>query len=154
MKPSRPNADSAKPNENRERNAARVDHGLQQSPIAAPRVGDAVRISVPRDGKTGPQMLHRDLPASEAEYRERYMTSLRMLNELRGKGIAAGVYTQTTDVEGEINGLMTYDRKVIKFPANQLAELHELLFTETPQKAAKADQPTKEACGEGPTDPE
>ena len=35
---------------------------------------------------------------------------------------------QTTDVEGEINGLMTYDRKVIKIPAKQLAELHEVLF--------------------------
>lgn len=29
-------------------------------------------------------------------------------------GVAAAVYTQTTDVEGEVNGLMTYDRKVIK----------------------------------------
>ena len=34
-----------------------------------------------------------------------------MLDELRRQGIAAGVYTQTTDVEGEINGLMTYDGK-------------------------------------------
>jgi hypothetical protein len=51
-----------------------------------------------------------------------------MLNELRKKGIAAGVYTQTTDVEGEINGLMTYDRKVIKIPAQELAELHKVLF--------------------------
>lgn len=30
------------------------------------------------------------------------------------KGYSAAVYTQTTDVEGEVNGLMTYDRKVIK----------------------------------------
>ena len=30
------------------------------------------------------------------------------------KGFSAAVYTQTTDVEGEVNGLMTYDRKVIK----------------------------------------
>ncbi|MBQ7709194.1 MAG: hypothetical protein IJT74_04660 [Bacteroidales bacterium] len=26
---------------------------------------------------------------------------------------SAGIYTQTTDVEGEVNGLMTYDRKVM-----------------------------------------
>ena len=38
-------------------------------------------------------------------------------------GIAGGVYTQTTDVEGEINGLITYDRKVVKIPAEELAEL-------------------------------
>ena len=30
------------------------------------------------------------------------------------QGCAAAVYTQTTDVEIEVNGLMTYDRKVIK----------------------------------------
>ena len=30
-------------------------------------------------------------------------------------GCSAAVYTQTTDCEGELNGLMTYDRKVVKF---------------------------------------
>jgi len=80
------------------------------------------------------------LPQNQEEYKDRYLTSLKMLNELRGRGIAAGVYTQTTDVEGEINGLMTYDRKVIKIPAEELAELHKVLFTETPQQAGKADQ--------------
>ncbi len=68
------------------------------------------------------------LPKNEDEYRERYVTSLKMLDDLRHDGIAAGVYTQTTDVEGEINGLMTYDRKVIKIPAEKLAKLHEALF--------------------------
>jgi len=68
------------------------------------------------------------LPKNKAEYKERYATSLKMLNELRHQGIAAGIYTQTTDVEGEINGLMTYDRKVIKIPAKELAKLHAVLF--------------------------
>lgn len=71
-----------------------------------------------------------DLPKTKAEYRERYVTSLNMLDDLRRRGIAAGIYTQTTDVEGEINGLMTYDRKVIKIPAAELSELHKKLFTE------------------------
>ena len=72
-----------------------------------------------------------DLPKTNAEYRERYATSIRMLNELRKKnGFSGGVYTQTTDVEGEINGLMTYDRKVIKIPAKDLAEIHKALFSE------------------------
>lgn len=69
------------------------------------------------------------LPKDEAEYKARYQKSLQLLDELRKRGIAAGVYTQTTDVEGEINGLMTYDRKVIKIPAKDLAKLHELLFS-------------------------
>ncbi len=72
------------------------------------------------------------LPENEAEYKERYVTSLNMLNELRGQGIAAGVYTQTTDVEGEINGLMTYDRKVIKIPAKELAEVAQSAVSEDP----------------------
>ena len=68
------------------------------------------------------------LPQNRAEYRARYETSLKMLNRLRQQGIAAGVYTQTTDVEGEINGLMTYDRQVIKIPAEELASMHAVLF--------------------------
>ena len=91
------------------------------------------------------------LPQSKEEYKERYVTSLRKLNDLRGQGIAAGIYTQTTDVEGEINGLLTYDRKVVKIPAKELAELHKVLFSETPQQAARADQFKKEAFIEVPT---
>jgi beta-galactosidase len=64
------------------------------------------------------------LPKDESEFLERYETSIRMLKELRKQGIAAGVYTQTTDVEIEINGLMTYDRKVVKIPADRLKKLH------------------------------
>jgi hypothetical protein len=43
---------------------------------------------------------------------------------------AAGVYSQTTDVELEINGLMTYDRNVIKIPAEKLRALHAPLYKE------------------------
>jgi hypothetical protein len=42
---------------------------------------------------------------------------VKYANELKGlvkRGFAAAVYTQTTDVEGEVNGLMTYDRKAVK----------------------------------------
>lgn len=42
---------------------------------------------------------------------------VKYANELQGmvkRGFSAAVYTQTTDVEGEVNGLMTYDRKRIK----------------------------------------
>ncbi|MDR0757763.1 MAG: beta-galactosidase, partial [Tannerella sp.] len=36
------------------------------------------------------------------------------LQKLVKRGFSAAVYTQTTDVEGEVNGLMTYDRKELK----------------------------------------
>ena len=64
------------------------------------------------------------LPQTQAEYKERYRKSFRTLMELRGKGVSAGVYTQTTDVEGEVNGLMTYDRAVQKMSAEELSEIH------------------------------
>ena len=67
------------------------------------------------------------LPKSQEEYTERYVKSLDTLVALKAQGISAGVYTQTTDVEGEVNGLMTYDRQVIKTPAETLAELHQRL---------------------------
>jgi beta-galactosidase len=68
------------------------------------------------------------LPKDEAEYKERFNTSIKMLNELRNKDIAGAVYTQTTDVEGEINGLISYDRRVIKIPAAELSEISSSLF--------------------------
>jgi len=39
-------------------------------------------------------------------------------------GLSAAVYTQTTDVEGEVNGLMTYDRKFIKIDPALMRELN------------------------------
>jgi hypothetical protein len=46
-----------------------------------------------------------------------YRALLAQLRYLVGDGLAAAVYTQTTDVETEVNGLMTYDRAVVKLPA-------------------------------------
>jgi len=40
------------------------------------------------------------------------------------EGIAGAVYTQTTDVEGEVNGIMTYDRRVIKVDEAALREIN------------------------------
>ena len=41
------------------------------------------------------------------------------------KGLSATVYTQVSDVEEEINGLITYDRKVVKFPVDKMKELND-----------------------------
>ena len=57
-----------------------------------------------------------------------YEGLIEKLEPLVKQGLAAAIYTQTTDVEGEINGLMTYDRKVVKFDAAKLAELHRKLI--------------------------
>lgn len=68
------------------------------------------------------------LPKDKAEWLDRYRTSIEMLADLKGKGIAAGIYTQTTDVEGEINGLLTYDRKVQKITPQELKAISNQLF--------------------------
>ena len=46
---------------------------------------------------------------------DEYVKYAKQLKDLVKAGFSAAVYTQTTDVEGEINGFMTYDRKVEKF---------------------------------------
>lgn len=42
-----------------------------------------------------------------------------------GKGLSATVYTQLTDVEDELNGLLTYDRKIIKIPVDVIKKINE-----------------------------
>ena len=59
---------------------------------------------------------------------KRYKTFTKRLAELIPLGLSAAVYTQTTDVEGEVNGFMTYDRKVDKFPVQQLGEENRKLY--------------------------
>lgn len=56
-----------------------------------------------------------------AAYRKKYA---KIVEYYQQKGLSAAVYTQTTDVEGEVNGLMTYDREVIKIPVKTLHQIH------------------------------
>ncbi len=51
-----------------------------------------------------------DLEALKAAYNELD----RRVHELKKEGLCASVYTQLTDIEEEINGIMTYDRRVLK----------------------------------------
>ena len=57
-----------------------------------------------------------------------YSSFINALQPLIQKGLSAAVYTQTTDVEVECNGLMTYDRRVIKMGADRLKALHQKLY--------------------------
>jgi beta-galactosidase/beta-glucuronidase len=45
-----------------------------------------------------------------------YRALMRQVRDLERKGLAAAVYTQLTDVEGEVDGLLTYDRALEKLP--------------------------------------
>lgn len=58
----------------------------------------------------------------------RYNSLIDRLETLIQQGLSAAVYTQTTDVEGEVNGFMTYDRKVMKMPIDKLKQANEKLY--------------------------
>lgn len=60
--------------------------------------------------------------------KKRYWGLVNDLNRLIPMGLSAAVYTQTTDVEIETNGLMTYDRQVVKMPEAELHALHQSLY--------------------------
>jgi hypothetical protein len=53
-----------------------------------------------------------------------YLGLMGKLGELAEHGLGGSVYTQTTDVEIEINGLLTYDRKVLKYNSEVLKKAH------------------------------
>lgn len=59
------------------------------------------------------------------EVTDEYIKYAEHLLELIQRGFSAGVYTQITDVEGEVNGLMTYDRKQIKVNEEKIREINQ-----------------------------
>ncbi len=58
---------------------------------------------------------------------DKYEEYINMLYESVPRGVTGAVYTQTTDVEGEVNGLLTYDRKVTKVEKDRAAKLNRKL---------------------------
>ncbi len=74
---------------------------------------------------------YRSYETSEA-LTDAYIVLLQKLRPLIGNGLAAAVYTQTTDVEIEVNGFMTYDRALIKMDAERIAEAARKLYLPPP----------------------
>lgn len=57
-----------------------------------------------------------------------YTSLIGNLRPLMEQGLCAAIYTQLSDVESEINGLLTYNRKVIKLSPGNLRKLHQPLY--------------------------
>ncbi len=76
---------------------------------------------------------YRNLKTKE-ELASAYAQLIYKLRPLIGKGLSAAIYTQTTDVEVEVNGLMTYDREVLKLDLEQTAALHRKLYEPPPKE--------------------
>jgi len=95
----------------------RYPEGLPDFPeIRVPVLGEFGGLGLPLPGHTWVEdenwgyRSYEDLPALNQAYQE----LLFQLKPLIGEGLAAAVYTQTTDVEVEVNGVMSYDREVVK----------------------------------------
>lgn len=75
---------------------------------------------------------YRTFPTREA-LTEAYLGLVTQLRPLiHSPGLAAAIYTQTTDVEVEVNGLLTYDRSVIKVPVDVVATANRKLYLPPP----------------------
>ena len=53
---------------------------------------------------------------------------------IKYEGLSAAIYTQTTDVEHEINGLVTYDRQIEKMNLDKVKEINQDVIKCTRQK--------------------
>lgn len=93
-------------------------------------LGEFGGLGLPLEGHTWQQKDNWGYQSfsTQEELKARYMILMEDLSRLIPKGLAAAIYTQTTDVEVETNGLMTYDRQVIKIAVETLKKAHEKLY--------------------------
>jgi beta-galactosidase/beta-glucuronidase len=61
---------------------------------------------------------------TKEEVTNEYIKFAKILKTLILRGFSAAVYTQTTDVEIEVNGLMTYDREEVKMQEERVREIN------------------------------
>ena len=61
---------------------------------------------------------------SEDQVTDTYVGYANQLYDMVSQGFSAAVYTQTTDCETELNGLMTYDREIVKLDRKRLLEIN------------------------------
>ncbi len=62
---------------------------------------------------------------SSEEVTDEYIKYAEELKQLIRQGFSAAIYTQTTDVEIEVNGLLTYDRKLVKVDEQRVREINQ-----------------------------
>jgi hypothetical protein len=108
--------------------------GLESSRAAV--LGEFGGLGLPLEGHTWQgknNWGYRSFETKEA-LNDAYAQLIRRLRPLIGKGLSAAIYTQTTDVEIEVNGFMTYDREVIKLDPAKTAALHKTLFLQPPKE--------------------
>jgi beta-galactosidase/beta-glucuronidase len=93
-------------------------------------LGEFGGLGLPVEGHTWQQKNNWGYQSfkNNTELFKRYSELMQRIPHLIESGLSAAVYTQTTDVEIETNGLLTYDRKQFKIPAAQLKAVHQPLY--------------------------
>ena len=112
--------------------------GPGMAPLSSTRasvLGEFGGLGLPLDGHTwqGKDNWGYRSFTNKEDLQKAYLGIIGGLRPLIGKGLTSAVYTQTTDVEIEVNGLMTYDREVLKFDGETLAKAHRKLYLPPPK---------------------
>jgi len=80
---------------------------------------------------------YRSYKTSE-ELTEAYIALIQRLRPMTGdQGLCAAVYTQTTDVEIEVNGLMTYDRAQVKMDTAAITAANQTVYAPPPPRRSE-----------------
>jgi hypothetical protein len=66
-----------------------------------------------------------------AQFGQAYAGIVQTLTALEARGLSGSIFTQPYDIEDEQNGLMTYDREVIKAPLAEIARINGQLVSRT-----------------------
>ena len=72
--------------------------------------------------------------SNSKEATDEYVNFGNQLFEMVPRGFSGAIYTQTTDVEGEVNGLMTYDRKILKLDVERVKKINLKVISALPAK--------------------
>ena len=121
-----------------------IDHHQYPGPGAPAAVTDRAMVlgefgglGLPIKGRTWQSEKnwgYRSFTNSEA-LTKAYVNLIRKLQPMiEQHGLSAAIYTQTTDVEVEVNGLMTYDRAVVKMPIQTVAKANRFQFPPEPKQ--------------------
>ncbi|MCO5051015.1 MAG: beta-galactosidase [Verrucomicrobiae bacterium] len=112
-----------------------IDHHQYPGPGLPPKVADRAMVlgefgglGLPLPGHTWQDEKNWGYRSftNATELTAAYVDLLQKLHPLvKSDGLSAGIYTQTTDVEVEVNGLMTYDRAIIKMDVDAVRQANQ-----------------------------
>jgi hypothetical protein len=96
-------------------------------------------LSIPGHQWSSDSWSYQMLPDEQALEAWYYYLLREVWEQKDSRGLSAAIYTQTTDVETECNGLLTYDRRIAKIPAPRLAAMNRGEIYREPMRVIVAD---------------